>query len=89
MKYSELLFLLFFCYHGIVFHSVISLLQILQLQLGDKVLRDASTLCSNGVQQSVMTKNLLVKQLKSKRGSLQLTKSANYFKLQLNDSSLF
>lgn len=85
----NIFFLLFFCYHGIVFHSIISLLQILQLQLGDKVLRDAGTLCSNGVQQSIMTKNLLIKQLKSKRGSLEFTKSANYFKLQLNESNLF
>lgn len=50
IKQSEFFFILYFCYHGIVFHRVMSLLQILQLQLGDKVLRDTGTLGSNGVQ---------------------------------------
>lgn len=45
-----ILFILCLCYHGIAFHRVVSFLQILQLELGNKVLRDTGTLCSDGVQ---------------------------------------
>lgn len=57
----------FFYYHGVVFDVVIALLQILELQLSDKVLRDTDTLCSDGVQQGVVAEHFLIQQLQQQR----------------------
>lgn len=58
-------------HHSIVFDSVIALLQILELQLSDKVLRDTGTLCSDGVQQGVVAEHFFIQQLKQ-RGRVAL-----------------
>lgn len=55
-------------YHGAVFDGVVALLQILELQLCDVVLRYAGTLCSDGVQQGAVAQHLLVQQLRRHKG---------------------
>lgn len=42
-------------YQRVVFDAVVAFLQVLELQLGDKVLRDTGTLCSDGFQQGAVT----------------------------------
>lgn len=47
-------------YHGIVFDSVVALLQILELQLSDIVLSYTGSLCSDGVQEGAVAEHFLI-----------------------------
>ncbi len=68
-----------FYYHGIVFDSVIALLQILELQLSDEVLSDTGTLCSDGIQQGVVAEHFLIQQLEQQRGGVTLSINCAFY----------
>jgi len=52
------------CYHGVLSDGVVALLQVLQLQLCDVVLRHLGALHADGVQQGTVAEDLLVQQLR-------------------------
>lgn len=52
------------CYHGVLSDGVVALLQVLQLQLCDVVLRHLGALHADGVQQGIVAEDLLVQQLR-------------------------
>lgn len=56
-------------YQCILFDAFVVFLQVLELQLGDKVLRDTGTFCSDGFQQGAVTQHFFVKQLKETEAS--------------------
>lgn len=47
-------------YQCIFFDAVVAFLQVLKLQLGDKVLRDTGTFCSDSFQQGAVTQHFFV-----------------------------